>query len=330
MNKVINNYNIFKDLIETIKFTFNDCPWTKSLKPKKIMEYLDLEIDELNDAIEKKNNENIIEEIGDIIWNLFSLIQLNFSNNKNISFDNILDKTNKKMIERYTWVSFRNRPRKVIAKTKDDVEKIWNSQHDNNYGRVARLKRDISVLNNKKDKISRKRRRSEEKLHSIELKLHETKNSLAKVSGCSSKSKKKLRCCVFCSSSKNTDKKFLKEAEKLGKILSENNIDCINGGGLDGCMGELNKTIYKNKGKTIGITHEIWTNYPNYKKHKWITEEIISIGSDLSDRKKIMKNLANFFVALPGGFGTFDEIMNVISNISIGLLKKTNIYSKYK
>ena len=135
------------------------------------------------------------------------------------------------------------------------------------------------------------------------------------------------KICVFCSSSNLINEDYLKEAENLGVMMAKNNIICVNGGGVDeqGSMARMNEAIYKNKGKNISVIHEIWIDKNNYKQHKWLTEEIVLKGKDLSDRKKIMRDKSDAFIILPGGTGTIDELMEIIELKKSGFLKK-NIY----
>lgn len=135
------------------------------------------------------------------------------------------------------------------------------------------------------------------------------------------------KVCVFCSSSNLIDEEYLKQAEVLGELLAKNNIICVNGGGVDeqGSMARMNEAIYKNKGKNISVIHEIWIDKNNYKKHKWLSEEIVLKGKDLSDRKKIMRDKSDAFIILPGGTGTIDELMEIIELKKSGFLKE-NVY----
>lgn len=130
--------------------------------------------------------------------------------------------------------------------------------------------------------------------------------------------------CVFCSSSNKIKKKYLDDAEKLGKKLSLKNIICLNGGGVGevGSMGRLNKGIYENNGHNISIIHEIWIDKENYVKHEHLKEEIVLKGNDLSERKKIMRDKSDAFIILPGGTGTVDELMEIIE------LKKSGFHNK--
>ena len=132
------------------------------------------------------------------------------------------------------------------------------------------------------------------------------------------------KICVFCSSSKNTNPKYYPYAEELGKLFVRRKITCVTGGGWDGCMGALNKSVYENGGKTIGVTHELWVpkNDTNYKKHKWIDIELVGTGNDMADRKRKMKDISNGFIILPGGPGTFDELWEVISDRILGFHNK--------
>ncbi len=304
------------NLIETIQATKN-CPWTKSLKIKDITNLIDIEVDELSDAIEMNDTNNIIEELGDIFWNMCLIVMISKNEGHNISYHNIFDHVINKMKSRYTWISFKDKPASELANSIEDVEKIWNRHHNNKYGKKERLKRDLKILNNKKDSVARKRKRSEEKLGKIIIKIFETQENL-KVETSSDVIKKNSRCYVFCSDSNKYSKNILDEVQKLGKLLSQNKIDCINNGKINGCVDKLNRSIYDSKGISIGIIHEKFNNF-NYPL---ISERIIAIGPDLNDAKRKIKDLSDGFIALPGGIETISEIWDIISDITIELLQK--------
>jgi cytokinin riboside 5'-monophosphate phosphoribohydrolase len=116
--------------------------------------------------------------------------------------------------------------------------------------------------------------------------------------------------CVFCSSSNDLDEKYNIEAKELGKILSENKINIIHGGGIIGLMGHLINSAAKNKSISItGVVPER-LNMPNI-----VSEELqkLVITKDMKDRKEYMRVNSDAFIALPGGFGTIEEFMEVIT-----------------
>ena len=89
----------------------------------------------------------------------------------------------------------------------------------------------------------------------------------------------------------------------------------INGGGKFGVMGALNDTMLQRGGKVIGVIHEMWM--PKTGKsdelHKAITNLKIASGNNLSERKEMLKADADGFIVLPGGPGTYEEFLEIVS-----------------
>lgn len=115
--------------------------------------------------------------------------------------------------------------------------------------------------------------------------------------------------CVYCGSRLGSKKKFHTLAETLGKILSENNIKLIYGGGNVGLMGIIATSVMKNGGKVHGIIpahlHDV------EKPHKNISE--LTVVDNMHQRKKLMFDHSDAFVILPGSIGTLDETIEIIT-----------------
>lgn len=69
---------------------------------------------------------------------------------------------------------------------------------------------------------------------------------------------KKLKICVFCSSSPNTNEKYCLIAHLLGKLIGKSGNICLNGAGLNGCMGSINNGIREENGEIMGVTHQLF------------------------------------------------------------------------
>lgn len=119
--------------------------------------------------------------------------------------------------------------------------------------------------------------------------------------------KKKL--CVFCSSSEDLNNIYYEMAEDFGKRLAIENFDLIHGGGSIGIMGRIMKAAYENGANVIGIVPEKLNkeNIVNEKYQKLI------ITPDMKFRKEQMRDLSYGFIALPGGFGTLEELLEIIT-----------------
>jgi len=126
------------------------------------------------------------------------------------------------------------------------------------------------------------------------------------------------RATVFCASSKKIDKVFYEAARETGKILVENNYTVVYGGGSVGLMGELSKTVLELGGNIEGVIPEFmykleWGN-PAIK--------VMTITKDLHERKKLLIKNSDVVIALPGGSGTLEELVEVISLKRLGIFLK--------
>jgi uncharacterized protein (TIGR00730 family) len=124
--------------------------------------------------------------------------------------------------------------------------------------------------------------------------------------------------CVFCSSSSVLASEYQHAAKTLGQLMVNNNYDLIYGGTSVGLMGTLAKTMVEAGGLVTGVIPEIILNKGIEKKD--IGELIVT--RDLAERKQIMIDRASGFIALPGGFGTLEELMEVIVLKQLGLHNK--------
>ena len=129
---------------------------------------------------------------------------------------------------------------------------------------------------------------------------------------------KKYNICVFCGSKPGKNKSFLKIASELGRELSKKGYTVIYGGGSSGIMGALADSVLKHKGKLISIIPKNLTgkNVTLKKSFK------IIVTKDFVERKKLMIKKATIFIVLPGGFGTLDELFEVISLNQLNIINK--------
>jgi uncharacterized protein (TIGR00730 family) len=126
------------------------------------------------------------------------------------------------------------------------------------------------------------------------------------------------RVCVYCASSERADKVYLDAARGLGELLAKNSITVVYGGGAIGLMGRLADGVLANGGNVIGIM-------PRFMRelewdHKGLTE--LQIVEDMRQRKHIMLTDSDAAIALPGGSGTLEELLEAIT------LKRLGIYLK--
>jgi hypothetical protein len=127
-----------------------------------------------------------------------------------------------------------------------------------------------------------------------------------------------MKICVFCSANEQIDPVFFKRAEELGKWAAENGHTIVYGGVNQGLMECLGRAAHEAGGHTIGIVPTI------VEKTGRLSDYVdIEIPCDnLSDRKQLMMDYADIFVALPGGIGTLDEVFTVAASATIGYHQK--------
>ena len=137
--------------------------------------------------------------------------------------------------------------------------------------------------------------------------------------------------CVFCGSSSGKGVNHLKAAQKLGKIIAEENITLVYGGGNVGIMGELANTVLQYNGKVIGIIPEDLVAREAALKE--VTE--LRIVKSMHERKAMMSELSEGFIAMSGGIGTLEEFFEAwtwaqlgIHNKPIGILNVDGYYDR--
>ena len=118
-----------------------------------------------------------------------------------------------------------------------------------------------------------------------------------------------MNICVFSSSSNAINEVYFQEAGKLGKLIAKGNHTLINGGANVGLMEAVTISASQAGAKTIGIIPErlIGRSLASENSHEVI------ITPDMQVRKSRMRDISDAFVALPGGFGTLEEILEVIT-----------------
>jgi len=127
---------------------------------------------------------------------------------------------------------------------------------------------------------------------------------------------------VFCASSHKVDSKYFKVAEKLAKVLVQNNITTVYGGGSVGLMGKLADTVLEKNGDIIGIIPRFMMEVE--WGHKKI-DQLIQVA-DMHERKKRLIEDIDAIVILPGGSGTLEEAMEVFTLKRLGQFTKPIIF----
>jgi len=120
--------------------------------------------------------------------------------------------------------------------------------------------------------------------------------------------------CVYCGSGPGTNPNFMEAARALGKNLAENDIGLVYGGGSIGLMGAIANTVLDHGGHVTGII-------PSFLKARELAltrvQELI-VTRDMHERKQAMFDRADAFVALPGGIGTLEELVEQMTWAQLG------------
>ncbi len=131
------------------------------------------------------------------------------------------------------------------------------------------------------------------------------------------KDKKYKNITVFCASSAMVDETFHDAAYRLGQLLAENDITCVCGAGNTGLMRALTNGSLNHGGKVTGVIPRFMVD--NGWCHTQLSETIVT--SDMHERKEIMSRLSDAIIALPGGCGTLEELLEIITWKQLGLYK---------
>ena len=120
--------------------------------------------------------------------------------------------------------------------------------------------------------------------------------------------------CVYCGSGPGTDPRFVEAATAFGKALAENGIRLVYGGGSLGLMGAVAASVLDNGGSVTGIIPDFLTLRENALKR---VQEMI-VTPDMHERKRLMFEHSDAFVALPGGIGTLEELVEQLTWQQLG------------
>ena len=133
------------------------------------------------------------------------------------------------------------------------------------------------------------------------------------------------RICVYCGSGPGRDPDFAAAARKLGQALARDRIGLVYGGGSIGLMGELANSVLDHGGEVTGIIPEFLAN----REHQMRRGNIIRTR-DMHERKQLMFDHADAFVALPGGVGTLEELVEQMTWGQLGRHRKPVLLANIK
>jgi uncharacterized protein (TIGR00730 family) len=126
------------------------------------------------------------------------------------------------------------------------------------------------------------------------------------------------RICVFCGSSNGFQPAYAEAARRMGKMLADRHIGLVYGGGNVGLMGTIADAVLEAGGEVTGVIPEALVD--RELAHGAVSELIVV--RSMHDRKARMAALSDAFVAMPGGYGTFEEFCEIITWAQLGLHRK--------
>lgn len=126
------------------------------------------------------------------------------------------------------------------------------------------------------------------------------------------------RICVFCGAAKGHNPAFAAAAQALGAELAQRGQELVYGGGRVGLMGEVADAVLAHKGKAIGVITKLLET--RELAHRGVQR--LEVVETMHERKMMMAGLADGFVAMPGGLGTFDELFEILAWAQLGIHHK--------
>jgi cytokinin riboside 5'-monophosphate phosphoribohydrolase len=128
--------------------------------------------------------------------------------------------------------------------------------------------------------------------------------------------------CVYCASSDRLDPKYYAAATDLGRAMVERGWGLVYGGGKTGMMGAVARSVKQNGGRVVGVI-------PEFMKARELAydeaDELVTVIT-MRERKLLMETRADAFVALPGGWGTLEEIMEILTLRQLDVVKKPCVF----
>ena len=142
--------------------------------------------------------------------------------------------------------------------------------------------------------------------------------------------------CVYCGSSPGTDPAMVAAASRLGTLLAEHHLRLVYGGGDRGLMGAVAKAVLAGRGAVLGVIPEFLLQKEQSGGSDELAGATISVVDDMHTRKHQMFEAADAFIALPGGIGTLEELVEMMTwaqlarhEKPIGLLNTNQFWSPF-
>jgi uncharacterized protein (TIGR00730 family) len=142
----------------------------------------------------------------------------------------------------------------------------------------------------------------------------------------SEKSSKIRKICVYCGSGPGVDPAFVESARAFGAILAKSDVGLVFGGGSIGMMGAIAKSVLDHGGEATGIIPEFLVA----REHAVRGAGNLIVTRDMHERKLKMFQMADAFVAMPGGIGTLEEVVEQITWVQLGRHRKPILLANIK
>ena len=142
----------------------------------------------------------------------------------------------------------------------------------------------------------------------------------------SEKPSKIRKICVYCGSGPGIDPAFVESARAFGTLLAKNAIGLVFGGGSVGMMGAVAKSVREHGGEVTGIIPEFLVA----REHAMRGADNLIVTRDMHERKRKMFEMANAFVAMPGGVGTLEEVVEQMTWVQLGRHRKPILLANIK
>jgi uncharacterized protein (TIGR00730 family) len=126
------------------------------------------------------------------------------------------------------------------------------------------------------------------------------------------------KICVYCGSSPGTDPAFVRAARAFGVDMAKSGIGLVYGGGGSGIMGEIAHAVLDLGGQVTGVIPDFLIS----REHALRDAQELIVTRDMHERKQKMFDLADAFVALPGGIGTLEELVEQLTWVQLGRHRK--------
>lgn len=128
--------------------------------------------------------------------------------------------------------------------------------------------------------------------------------------------------CVYCASSNKVDAVYLDAAFELGRLVARAGIELVYGGAAIGLMGAVARGVHSERGKVVGVLPKFFLQ----KDIKYDEVDELIVTRDMRERKAIMDERSDAFIVLPGGVGTLEEAMEILSLVQLRLTAKPLVF----